>query len=328
MTLATRLPRRGRRAFALSAQQLVLEQPAGEHLFAMAHWSAAAQPAPAVVLHHGLAGSADSGYLLGTATKLQAAGLHAVRMNMRNSRPTWGPDTLDAGRTIIHSGDTSDLAHVMRHVAELPQVSEVYIAGFSLGGNFCLKLAGEWGAHAPPWLGGVIAVSPACELAACQRAIDHEPGNRLYRDYFLRWLKRRLTAKLALYPDLLGGVDWDPRALVRLSDYDDLLARQHWGFHDHADYYARASALPLIERIEVPTLIVQAADDTLVPPGYLEHEGLRANPWVQSLLTERGAHCAFVGAAPGSIEGWSDRDRWWAENRVLQFVLERVALQE
>ena len=253
-----------------------------------------------VLLVHGLGGSADAPYVLGAARQAYGAGADVIRLNQRNCG---GTEHLTP--TLCHSGMSDDLAAVVRELAERDGLRRIVVAGFSMGGNLALKMAGEMGEGAPSSLAAVCAVSPSVDLAETVENIERIP-NLPYQRSFVRGLRRLVRRKKELYPTL-----YDARGLDRLRtvrDFDELYTAPHGGFVDAEDYYARSSALPFVPRIRVPTLIVHARDDPLVPCGPLLRPGTTDNPCVLKTTPPHGGHVAFVSAGK--------RGRFWAEERL------------
>lgn len=260
---------------------------------------------PTLVLVHGLEGSSESIYMLGTADKAFRAGFNTVRLNIR----TCG-GTEHLTETLYHSGLSGDLRAVITELIECDKLNSIYLAGFSLGGNMSLKLAGEWGDNAPPAFRGVSAVSPSVDLAACADLIEKR-SNVIYQQRFLKALKERMQRVARLYPERYS---LDKLAQTRtIREFDRHFTAVHWGFRDEKDYYARCSAFPLIEKIRIPTLIIHAQDDPFVPFEPFRKIRLDANPFVTLLAPERGGHVGFL-ARNGKNE-----DLFWAENRLVEF---------
>jgi predicted alpha/beta-fold hydrolase len=261
---------------------------------------------PTVLLVHGLEGSSESVYILSTAQKAYAAGFNVLRVNMRNCG---GTEHLTP--TLYNSGMSDDFRQIVNELIECDELRSIFLVGFSMGGNIVLKLAGEFGGEAPRELSGVCAVSPALDLKACADAIQMR-SNWLYQRRFMRSLRRRVRHKEKLYPAL-----YDTRSLrsVRtIRDFDERYTAAHGGYSDAADYYERASALRLIARINRPTLIIHALDDPFVPFTSFRHPSIAANPSVILLAPPRGGHVGFV-----ADDAREDEDRFWAENRVIEF---------
>jgi hypothetical protein len=182
-----------------------------------------------------------------------------------------------------------------------------------MGGNLVLKLAGEWGTEAPPQLRGVAAVCPAMDLAASADAL-HEPANRIYEYYFLLQLFRRMRRKAKHFP---GFLDLSRLRGVRsLRQFDDRITAYYCGFTGVDDYYARAAAANVVDRIAVPTLIIHAANDPFIRMVPETRERILRNRNITFIESADGGHCAFIGARNGDPHD----DGRWAENEVVDFA--------
>lgn len=257
-----------------------------------------------VVLVHGLEGSSDSQYIRGLAARAWNAGCNVIRMNMRNCG-----DTDHLTSTLYHSGLSGDVGAVVQHFAEGFGLNQISLIGYSMGGNLVLKLAGEWGARSP--LCAVAAVCPAIDLAAGSDAL-HEPANRGYEWHFLRGLMRRYRHKASLYPHLYSTRGIGPVRSVR--EFDDKIVARYCGFHDADDYYFRAASARVVDRIAVPTLILQALDDPFIRLLPETQAAILANPNITLVETRYGGHCAYLGSDPGD-------DIHWAESTVIRYLL-------
>ncbi|HVF57026.1 MAG TPA: alpha/beta fold hydrolase [Pyrinomonadaceae bacterium] len=281
----------------------------GVRLLAHCQWQSERRAAPVVLLVHGLEGSTDSAYMVGTAHKAFRAGFNVVRLNMRNCG---GTEHLT--HTLYHSGMSGDIRAVVRELVESDKFTSLYVTGFSMGGNIVLKFAGEYGDEAPVELSGVCAVSPSLDLAACADAIERR-SNRLYQRSFMKSLRRRILGKQKLYPEIY---DTSELHLVRtIREFDDLYTARHGGFKNAVEYYEQSSALQFVPGIRVPTLIIHAQDDPFIPFESFRHPSIAGNPDVILLAPRRGGHVAFVADAGGV--GSHGEDRYWAENRIVEF---------
>ena len=270
------------------------------------HWQRERAAAPTLVLVHGLEGSSQSHYVLGTAEKAWRAGMSVVRMNVRNCG-----DTERLCATLYHSGLSGDVGAVAEWLAQEEGVKEIHLAGFSMGGNQVLKLAGEWGAAAPPEVASFATVCPALELGRCADALER-PENRLYQWNFLRGLKARLRRKARLFPHLFRTEVL--RGVRTLRQFDDAVTGPYCGFGNAEGYYRTASALQFVARIARPTLVIAAQDDPFIPFESFTDAALRNNSNITLLTPQHGGHCGFVGRR---VAG---EDRYWAENRVMEFA--------
>jgi uncharacterized protein len=275
-------------------------------VLAHCHWQAAPERSPALLALHGLEGSSSAHYMRGLADKAFAAGFNVILLNQRNCG---GTEHLAPG--LYHSGLTSDADHVIRELAAVDGIDRVVVAGYSLGGNLALKLAGDYGEASPPHLLGVCAVSPVIELEACVRALERRQ-NFVYQWNFVRGLKARMRRKAAYFP---GAYSTEPLEGIRtVRDFDEVYTAPHFGFRNASDYYHRASAMRVIDRVRVPALIITAEDDPFVPSQPFSEPLVCSNPSLKVIVTPKGGHCAFV------TDGSPGYDGYWAEHRILHFI--------
>jgi len=264
---------------------------------------------PTAILVHGLEGSSDSQYVIGNSNKLWRAGCNVVRMNMRNCG---GTEALTP--TLYHSGLSNDVLTVMNYFVAKHMLRSISLIGYSMGGNLVLKLAGELGDAAPHVLHSVVGVSPAIDLASSADAL-HLPINRLYEIKFLRALLRRFRRKAMLFP---RAYDRNRATGIHsLREFDDRITALYSGFSGADDYYYRAAAARVLDRISVPTLILNALDDPFIRLTSESREKIKANPNITLLESEHGGHCAFL-SEPNQTSGY---DGYWAEHTLMHFLL-------
>jgi predicted alpha/beta-fold hydrolase len=282
----------------------LFETEPGTQIRAMCHWQANRLACGTIVLLHGLEGSVESGYIAGTAEKAWLAGFNVVRLNQRNCG---GSEHLTP--TLYHSGLSGDIRAVLLELITVDAFSELYAAGFSMGGNLVLKMAGEFAEDAPPEIKAFAAVAPALNLAACADALA-EPQNFIYQRHFVRRLKARLARKAQHFPETYK-IDGRLEQVKSVRAYDDVVTAPHSGFLDASDYYARSSAAQLLGRIARSTLIIAAEDDPFVPFASIANAVGQHNPRIELLATRHGGHCAFISA--------SREERFWSEGRVVDY---------
>jgi predicted alpha/beta-fold hydrolase len=260
-------------------------------------------PLAQLVMLHGLEGSSDAGYARSLAQAALLAGWATHRFNMRSCG---GTERL-SGKTLYHSGQTSDLLAVIR---QLPTSAPIFLAGFSLGGNVVLKLAGELGDSARDLIAGVAAVSTPIDLAACARRLQH-PSNFIYARRFLKRLKVRIRVKEQLSP---GSFDLnDLPAVKTIYQFDDRFTAQSFDFGTADNYYATQSSNQFLDRIRVPALLVQAKDDPLIPFEVYQHPAFSRNPHLRLVAVEHGGHVGFLA---------SRRPRFWLDQFLLDWMSE------
>ena len=259
-----------------------------------------------VLLVHGLEGSSKSQYIVGNANKMWRAGFNVVRMNMRNCG---GTEALSP--TLYHSGLSSDVDAVMRFYLNRFRLQRFALVGYSMGGNLVLKLAGELGADGPHELKAAVGVSPALDLGPSADAL-HKPFNRIYEAKFLRALTKRFRRKTQLFPRVYDPARADH--LRSLREFDHRITALYAGFRSADDYYFRAAAARVVDRIRVPTLILHAIDDPFVRITPESRAAIRANPAITLIEPEHGGHCAFLAAKGATHDGY------WAETTLLAYL--------
>ena len=275
------------------------------------HWQPESMRAsrPTVIIVHGLEGSSNSQYVIGNSNKLWQSGCNIIRMNMRNCG---GTEALTP--TLYHSGLSGDVLVVMRFFVEQYGLESIALVGYSMGGNLVLKLAGELGNAIPPQLRSVIGVSPAVDLGPSADAL-HQPLNRPYEIKFLYALLRRFQRKALLFP---GAYDANRTVGIHsIREFDDRITAFYSGFTGADDYYYRAAAARVLDRIAVPTLILHALDDPFLRILPESRKLIVQNPNITYLETLHGGHCAFLAAADSA----SGYDGYWAEHTLLRFLL-------
>jgi uncharacterized protein len=276
------------------------------HVICHCHWQENPSQCLTLLLVHGLEGSSDSHHVQGNAARAWAAGLNAIRMNMRNCG---GGE--DLSPTLYHSGLSGDVAAVLRTLQAEKQLERFALAGYSMGGNLVLKLVGELGAQAPGYIKAAVGVSPAMDLAASADAL-HDVANRVYEWKFLRGLRQRFRRKAELFPETYSTAGLEQIATLR--QFDDRITARYSGFTGADDYYGTCSSSNWASQIGIPTLVLHALDDPFVRMLPATRAALVTNPHVKLIETAHGGHCAFL-ADPKEYDGY------WAEKMLLGFVL-------
>lgn len=264
--------------------------------------------APAVLLLHGLEGSSRRAYILQTMDALRRRGMLGIALNFRSCG-----GTPNRAPRFYHSGETGDLDFVVRTLARRFPDRPLAAIGFSLGGNVLIRWLGEQGAEVPDALRGAAAVSVPWDLSGGSRVLSTTPMGRFYTRYFMRSLHAKVALRRADLEDLVDV----PAVLASrtLREFDELATAPLHGFEGAEDYYSRVRAEPVLHRIPVRTLLVQAADDPFQPPGSFPRAAVDRNPLLHPLVTPRGGHLGFVeGAHPLAPSFWVEETvaRWLA----------------
>lgn len=257
-----------------------------------------------VLLHHGLEGSSRSGYLISLAQCLLEAGFGVHRMNMRGCG-----GTQRLTDTLYHSGLTTDARSILeqwRAAGRGPR----FLAGFSLGGNVALKLAGELGQEGPALLAGVCAVSTPLDLHACVKQLD-SPANWIYQRRFVLSLCRRYRTRHRLDPVRFPAAGLE--SVRTVYDFDDRFTAKAFQLGDAPNYYATQSAIRFLAAIRLPTLLIQAKDDPMIPFSIYETAAIGSNPHIRLLAAEHGGHLGFLSRS---------RPRFWLDPVIRDWFLE------
>jgi predicted alpha/beta-fold hydrolase len=301
-----------RRRFALPEPEARLLQVTPDtQVLAHCYWQPDRAARPTILGLHGLEASSSAHYMLGVADKALRAGFNAILLNQRNCG---GTEHLGPG--LYHSGLIDDAAFLIRDLARTDGLTRVVAAGYSLGGNLALRLAGTHSPEQLPSLKGVCAVSPVLDLESCVRALERR-SNFVYQWNFVRHLRNRMRRKQTHFPRTFDLSRLDSIRTVR--QFDAAYTAPHFGFASAEDYYQRAAALRVIDRIRVPALIVTAEDDPFVPHESFRDPAIAGNPNVTLIVTKHGGHCGFLAE-----RGGPDDDGYWAERQIVDFAVRCV----
>lgn len=283
----------------------------GHQLHARAWWGR--EGVPAVVILHGIAGSKDSHCCVRAAVALHRAGYHAIRLDMRGA----GDSVVDAP-SLYHAGLTSDLDRVVRHVANDRRVAGVLVLGFSGGGSQALKLAGEWGTTPPRCVLAVASISAPLDYTRVAARMD-TLGCLPYRFHVLRGLLDRARAYVKLHPKRAHYRADDLDRIKRFRSFDGSIIVPMHGFDDVDRYYWESSSGPWLQKVSVPTLVLHAEDDPMVPIGTVRPWLDDASSHVRARLSRHGGHIGWLGGL--------DESSWikgWATSEVLAFFAEHA----
>ena len=253
-----------------------------------------------VILLHGLEGNAQRPYITGSAKMANTHGYDACAVNFRGC--SGEPNILYRS---YHSGATEDLDSVVKYILKAKTYDEIYIKGFSLGGNLALKYIGE-DRQLSEAIKGVVGVSVPCSLFSSLKQLL-QPKNFLYAKRFKNHLIAKMRAKQQLFP--LKIQDEDIAQIKTLKDFDDVYTSKAHGFKDAMDYYTQCSALQFLPHITIPALIINAKNDSFLGPECYPYKEARENESVFLEAPEYGGHVGFYGI----------QNTTYTEKRVIAF---------
>jgi uncharacterized protein len=266
-------------------------------------WLGKNRQGPLVLVLHGFEGSIDSHYAKGMLRTLEQQGWRGVFMHFRGC--SGEPNRLPRG---YHSGDTADLACIVKELHRREQRLELAAIGYSLGGNVLLKWLGETSDGYS--LKAAIAISVPFELNKVARRIQ-QGFSKVYQWYFLKCLRERLFEKFEQVSPVI-----DPAVIKKahtLQDFDDSYTAPLHGFSNAEEYYAVSSSRQYLHAIQVPTLVVHAKDDPFMTIDTIPSQN-ELSPYILLEVSERGGHLGFIGGK------YPWRPEYWLEERIPQFL--------
>ncbi len=279
-----------------------IELPDGDFLDLDWSFSSTATQKVAIIIH-GLEGNAQRAYIAGSAKEFNTNGYDACAINLR----TCSGETNRLFRS-YHSGATEDLDAVIQHILENKNYAEIYLKGFSLGGNLTLKYLGEDRVLSKA-IKGAMAVSVPCDLhSSCKELL--KPKNMPYALRFKKHLITKLKEKQKHYPERIS--DADIKNVLTLKDFDDIYTSRAHGFKDALDYYTQCSCLPFLPHINIPTLLLNAQNDSFLGPECFPVKEAEQNNKLYFEISKYGGHVGFQG--PKNIT--------YSEKRVIKFFNE------
>lgn len=306
------------RSHTISGEEEDLRISVGDHgkLHARAWW--VPKRAPAVVILHGIAGSKDSHCCIRAAVAMHRAGYHAIRLDMRGA----GDSVVDAP-SLYHAGLTSDLDRVVRALSSDPRVSGVLVLGFSGGGSQALKLAGEWGDDPPPGVIAVASISAPLDYTRVAARMDTLVCLP-YRFHVLRGLVDRARAFVEHHPERARYRAADLDRIKRFRAYDSSIIVPMHGFSDVDRYYWEASSGQYLAKIRVPTILLHAEDDPMVPIDTVRPWLGEASKSVRAKTSRHGGHIGWLAGLDESswIKGWATSEAlaFFAEHAPAPFL--------
>ncbi len=254
-----------------------------------------------IVLLHGLEGHAQRPYITGTAKLFNTNNIDAVAVNFRGCSGT--PNLKFRS---YHSGATEDLEAVIQHILEQKSYTHIYIKGISLGGNMVLKYIGERD-DVPNQIKAVIAVSVPCSLKGSSGEL-HKMNNILFHNNFKKHLLKNLKEKKAQHSGKLSDKEFN--SIKTLKDFDDVYTSKAHGFKDAFDYYEKSSSLQFLSNIKIPTLLINALNDSFLSPECFPVKEAKHNPNLHLEMPKYGGHVGFIDR----------KNIYYNEKRALEFI--------
>jgi predicted alpha/beta-fold hydrolase len=257
-----------------------------------------------VIISHGLEGNSSRAYMKGMAKAFSTNGFDVIAWNFRGCS-----DEMNKMLRFYHSGATDDLDLVVRH-AQRNGYTEIYLIGFSLGGNLTLKYLGERNSSSE--ITKAVVFSTPLDLHTSCLKIS-KPGNVIYSARFLKSLKNKVIQK----SKLIAGIDLKGiERIDTLISFDDRYTAPLHGFDSALDYYNKCSSINFIESITLPTLIVNAQNDPFLSELCYPVSKVKNHPWVKFENPRYGGHVGFAQFDKNGL--------YWSEERALSFLTSSI----
>ena len=254
-----------------------------------------------LVVLHGLEGNAQRHYMLGSAKIANQNNMDVVCVNFRGCSG-------EVNKTFqsYHSGKTDDLASVIKHITTQFDYDTIYLNGFSLGGNVILKYLGET-SDLPKQIKAAVTVSVPVYLKGSLEQLMSSK-NYVYSKKFLRNLRSKLVEKQQLFPQKINNQDLS--AVKTLKDFDDVYTSKAHGFKDAYDYYEQSSSLQYLKHISIPTLLINAQNDSFLSKECYPIQEAEQNANFYLEMPKYGGHVGF----------YDEQNTYYSEKRMLQFI--------
>lgn len=258
-----------------------------------------------IIISHGMEGDSQRPYVKGMVAAFNQRGYDALAWNYRGCS-----GEMNKTLRFYHSGATDDLEWVIQHAVKKQTYTKIVLIGFSLGGNLTLKYLGEQGQQVPSIIQQAITFSVPVDLYSCSLQIE-KPINYVYKQRFLKSLKLKVRTKAGQMPDQL--IIKDLEKVRSIFAFDDQYTAPIHGFTDAHDYYKQNSAIHYLESIRIPTLIVNARNDSFLSASCYpdEHKLYNKNLFLEFPL--QGGHCGFKSRM-------LTFSSYWSEHRAIEFV--------
>ncbi len=254
-----------------------------------------------VIISHGLEGNTQRAYIKGMAKAFHEEGFNVMAWNYRGCS-----EELNWQLRFYHSGATDDLDVVVNHALKSGKYSSVYLLGFSLGGNLTLKYLGEKGSALDSRILKGVTFSVPLDLHASCRVIS---TYYVYSQRFVRSLKQKVIRKSKLNPALdINGID----KIKTLLEFDDEYTAPLHQFKNAVDYYEKCSSIGFVDKIKIPTLIVNANNDPFLDHRVNDNPALLQNSMIQFETPEYGGHVGFTL--------FNQNGLYWSEMRAIDFI--------
>jgi predicted alpha/beta-fold hydrolase len=258
------------------------------------------------ILSHGMEGSSGSKYILCMIPNLIKEGFECLAWNFRGCS---GSDNMKA--SFYHSGISEDLKLVVDYALSKNVYDEINLIGFSMGGNISLKYAGEQGSSIPEEIKKVVVFAVPCDLKSAVNMLAKK-RNYFYMQRFLNLLKSKIEHKARRFPELVSLKGYNK--IKNFIEFDKRYTAPLHGFSSAEEYWRKCSSLQFIPNIKVPTLLLNAKDDSFLGAGCYPYKEAEESEFFFMEATEKGGHVGFIDFAKKGV--------YWSEKRAVEFFID------
>lgn len=257
-----------------------------------------------ILFSHGLEGNSRSAYILGMVKHFNKLGWDACAWNFRSCS-----GEPNRKKCFYHPGQTEDMDLVVRHLLDRGGYETVALVGFSLGGAYTLRYAGECASTMPSEVKKAVAFSAPTDLKACSEHLSIG-AQALYGKAFVYKYKRKMILKEKISPGTYDMDLWDH--VKTIQDFDELFNTLIYGFEHVDEFYRAISPKVVMDAISIPTLVVNAENDPFLPPDCYPKEAASRNENIFLEIPESGGHVGFMTLTWKGI--------FWSESRTEAFL--------
>ncbi|MDD5681242.1 MAG: alpha/beta fold hydrolase [Candidatus Omnitrophica bacterium] len=303
---SSRLRLLGRNRMKEAAEKMLID--AGNQVRLLGYYSrhSGGRAKGTVTLLHGWEGSSESAYVLSAAKCLFLKGYNVFRLNLRDHG-----DSHDLNEGLFHGALIDEVFNAYLRITEMSPASPQFLMGFSLGGNFALRIALLQSKRRIQNLKRVVSISPALDPYKATVSIDTR--YHIYRRYFLKKWKRSLIKKQALFPSM-----YDFGEVLKMDTclaMTEAVMIYYPEFKDYRDYFNHYTLLgDIFKDLDVPVTIVSSEDDPVIPIEDLRE--LRKSDLLNVYIQKYGGHCGFFNAVPFDC---------WYESEIEQILLSEIS---
>jgi len=238
------------------------------------------------IISHGLEGSADRPYIKGMVKEMNRAGLDALAWNFRSCS-----GESNKLLRMYHMGASDDLHLVVEHVLSTHKYQQIYLLGFSMGGNITLHYLGKYPDQVPKEVKRAVVFSVPCHISSASKKMASWE-NQVYMQRFLKSLHQKLTDKLALMPDEMNLEGF--KKLKSFPEFDERFTAPIHGYKSAEEYYESCSSRQFLPQIRIPTLLVNARNDPFLSPECFPVPEAKTNPYFYLEMPLNGGHGGFT----------------------------------